>query len=136
MINESRQTVIYHQRLFIMFWFCLILWQNDRAMKHQKITRAELMYSSTEHKEQTGNSYIASCQYFPGLPNLTQSLSVCHEHCPFFSIFSIFFLMADCMLILGSKQVVTKAVSRNDSNIVYYLQCIEWIVALEYGLKI
>ena len=42
------------------------------------------MYSSTEHKEQTGNSYIASCQYFPGLPNLIQSLSVCHEHCPFF----------------------------------------------------
>ena len=53
-------------------------------MKHQKIIRAELMYSSTKHKEQTGNSYIASCQYFPGLPNLTQSLSVCHEHCPFF----------------------------------------------------
>ena len=40
------------------------------------------------------------------------------------------------MLILGSKQVVTKAVSRNDSNIVNYLQCIEGIVALEYGLKI
>ena len=53
-------------------------------MKHQKITRAELMYSSTEHKEQTGNSYIASCQYFPGLPNLIQSLSVCQKHCPFF----------------------------------------------------
>ena len=42
------------------------------------------MYSSTEHKEQTGNSYIASCQYFPGLPNLIQSLSVGHKYCPFF----------------------------------------------------
>ena len=36
------------------------------------------------------------------------------------------------MVILKSEQVVTKAVSRNDSNIVYYLQCIEGIVALEY----
>ena len=53
-------------------------------MKHQKITKAELMYSLTEHKEQTGNSYIASCQYFPGLPNLTQLLCVCHKHCSFF----------------------------------------------------
>ena len=44
--------------------------------------------------------------------------------------------MWNCMSILGSKQVVTKAVSRNDSNIVNYLQCIEGIVALEYGLKI
>ena len=44
--------------------------------------------------------------------------------------------MWNCMSILGSKQVVTKAVSRNDSNIVNYLQCIEGIVAIEYGLKI
>ena len=86
MINESRQTVIYHQIHSIMSWFCLILWQNDRVMKHQKITRAELMCSLTECKEQTGNSYIytASCQYFPGLHNLTQLLGVCHDHCPFF----------------------------------------------------
>ena len=55
-----------------------------RTMKHQKMVREELMYLMTEHKEQTGNCYTASCQYFPGLPNLTQSLSVCHEHCPFF----------------------------------------------------
>ena len=39
------------------------------------------------------------------------------------------------MSILESNKVVTKAVSRNDSNIVNYLQCIEGIVALEYGLK-
>ena len=44
--------------------------------------------------------------------------------------------MRNCMFILRSKQVVTKAVSRNDSNIVYYLQRIEGILALEYGLKI
>ena len=36
-----------------------------------------------ECKVQTGNSYTTSCQYFLGLPN-PQSLSVCHEHCPFF----------------------------------------------------
>ena len=59
-------------------------------MKHQKITRAKLMYSSTEHKEQTGNSYIASCQYFPGLHNLTQLLGVCHDHCPFFFLSLVF----------------------------------------------
>ena len=53
-------------------------------MKHQKITRAELMYLMTEHKEQTGNSYTASCQYFPGLPSPTQSFNVCHEHYLFF----------------------------------------------------
>ena len=53
-------------------------------MKHQKITRAELMCSLTECKEQTGNSYTASCQYFPGLHNLTQLLGVCHDHWPFF----------------------------------------------------
>ena len=40
------------------------------------------------------------------------------------------------MSILGSKQVVREAVSRNDLNIVNYLKCIEGILALEYGLKI
>ena len=48
------------------------------------------MYSLTEHKEQGGNSYIASCQYFPGLPNLTQLLCVCHKHCSFFFLCLVF----------------------------------------------
>ena len=112
----------------------MIKWQNNETSENNQ-SRINVFIDWAQGTDRKFLQ-LALCQYFPGLPNLTQSLSVCHEHCPFFSIFSIFFLMADCMLILGSKQVVTKAVSRNDSNIVYYLQCIEGIVALEYGLKI
>ena len=66
------------------------------------------MYSLTECKEQTGNSYTASCQYFPGLPNLIQSLSVCHSTAPF-SLFPQ--LLRRCIKILLSQQVLKKAVS-------------------------
>ena len=35
------------------------------------------MYSLTEQKEQTRNSYTALCQYFLGLPSPTHTITQC-----------------------------------------------------------
>ena len=84
-MNQDKQLCnLSSKTLYYVLILLDVIKKGQKNNETQKITRAELMYSSTEHKEQTGNSYIASCQYFPGLPNLIQSLSVCQKHCPFF----------------------------------------------------
>ena len=84
-MNQDKQLCnLSSKTLYYVLILLDVIKKGQKNNETQKITRAELMYSSTEHKEQTGNSYIASCQYFPGLPNLIQSLCVCQKHCPFF----------------------------------------------------
>ena len=84
-MNQDKQLCnLSSKTLYYVLILLDVIKKGQKNNETQKITRAELMYSLTEHKEQTGNSYTASCQYFPGLLNLIQSLSVCQKHCPFF----------------------------------------------------